>query len=162
MNVSLLIVLVLLAASAADELKPRCGDDCWCIFYGEANECPDGTGISDTFPESFSVYDTFQLMNPDASYLHLWTSDGEECYPFANTLGPLNGYPKSNLPQCAIPPQTFDTVCAYKFEDGTDCSGRNYEILTYDSEQLAQDDGAIVTHSGGMYKLEDPNMAPIY
>jgi hypothetical protein len=153
MNLSFLILLlVLVDAIAANELKPRCGDDCWCIYYGEANECPEGTGISNEFPESFSVYATWNLTNSEAPYLHLRADDGSECFPFRNTLGNnLPNYPKSNLPQCVIPMQTYDSVCAYKFEDGTDCSGRNYEILTYDSSQSAQEDGAIVTHSGGKY-----------
>lgn len=146
----LLMVLLLVAVATAEELvlRPRCGD-CWCITYGEANECPDGTGISDTFPESFAIYDTFELLNADAPYLYLRTLEGEDCYPFANTLGTLNGYPRSSLPQCAIPPQTFDTVCAYKFENDVECSGRGYEVLTYDSASAAEADGAIVTHSGG-------------
>lgn len=146
---SFLVAIAVIGVSLADTLKPRCGD-CWCIPYGEFNECPNSTGISDTFPESFSVYDTFELVNANASYLQLRTPEGNECYPFADTLGELNGYPKSSLPQCAIPEQTFDTVCAYKFENGVECSGRKYEILTYDSAQAAQEDGAVVTHTGGM------------
>lgn len=150
---SLAILGVLVAGTwhvRANELKPRCGD-CWCIYYGEFNECPNGTGISDTFPESYSIYKSFELMNPEAPYLSLRTPEGEECSPFAYTLGPLNGYPQSYYPQCTIPQQTFDTVCAYKFENGTQCLGRKYEILTYDSAQAAQDDGAIVTHRGGTF-----------
>ncbi len=131
-------------------LKPRCGD-CWCISHGEFNECPDGSGISDTFPSSFSIYDTFELINPDAPYLQLRTAEGQECYPFADTLGELNGYPKSSLPQCAIPEQSLTTVCAYKFENEVDCSGRKYEVLTYDSAEAAQGDGAVVTHRGGTF-----------
>lgn len=164
----LILVLILTTATRlcwGDSLKPRCGD-CWCITYGEeldtgsgSNEsCPDATGISDTFPERLAVYDTFELINPDAPYLQLRTSEGGECYPFADTLGEVEGYAKSILPQCAIPglftnqtsslPLSETMVCAYKFEQGVECSGRKYEILNYDSAQTAENDGAVVTHTG--------------
>lgn len=148
----LVLVLTTVTLCCGEFQKPRCGD-CWCIWYGEEDTCPDSTGISDTFPESYAVYDTLELMNPTASYLQLRTADGEECYPFANTLGQVEGYAKSTLPQCAIPgvndTSTPDAaVCAYKFEQGVECSGRNYEILNYESTQAAEEDGAVVTHTG--------------
>lgn len=151
--VVLVLVLTTVTLCCGEFQKPRCGD-CWCIWYGEEDTCPDSTGISDTFPESYAVYDTLELMNPTASYLQLRTADGEECYPFANTLVQVEGYAKSTLPQCAIPgvndTSTPDAaVCAYKFEQGVECSGRNYEILNYESTQAAEEDGAVVTHTGG-------------
>jgi len=147
-SVGWLIATTFTTFSAADALKNRCGD-CWCIYHGEYNECPNSTGISDTFPNSFSIYDTFHLMNPNAPYLSLRTPGGEPCSPFANTLGRLNGYPQSTFPQCDISEQTNQTVCAYKYKNGTQCRGRDYEILTYDNARAAQEDGAIVTHQGG-------------
>ena len=158
------MVLVLISTATlcrGEDLKPRCGD-CWCIWYDDGlDSCPNSTGISDTFPATLAVYDTLELKNPDASYLRLRTPDGQECYPFANTLGEVDGYARSTLPQCAIPGFTVngnettavasmtEAVCAYKFQQDVECKGRQYEILTYNSTQEAEDDGAVVTHTGG-------------
>jgi hypothetical protein len=90
-------------------------------------------------------YSTFQQTNE----ILLLTPDGEECYPFANTLGAVDKYPTSNLPQCAIPEMTEDTVCAYLYEDDSTCANRKYQALTYDSETAAEAAGAVVTHQGG-------------
>ena len=141
---------LILSAKASGDLKPRCGD-CWCIYYNETNQCPaNETGIADTFPASqFQVFSTFNLTNPDAQYLTLQTTDGQECYPFADTLGKLSSYPKSSLPKCAVPTSTSETVCAYLYEAGTQCQGRNYQILNYDSAAAAEAAGAVVTHKGG-------------
>ena len=143
-------LLLLLVSLASAELQPRCGD-CWCINGDDA--CPtDTTGIADVFPaEDFQVFSTFTLTNPDAPYLKLQAADGGECYPFADTLGPINDYPKSNLPPCVIPTSTDSTVCAYLYEEGNECQGRNYQIITYDSSAEAEAAGAVVTHSGGAY-----------
>ena len=132
-------------------LQPRCGD-CWCIYDGELSECPtEQSGIADTFPASqFQIYESFQLTNPEAPYLRLLTADGEECYPFADTLGPLENYPKSNLPQCAYPESTNETVCAFLFEaGGTECQSRKYQLVTYDTAAQAEAEGAVVTHQQG-------------
>lgn len=144
------ILFLGIAQAALSQLKPRCGD-CWCIFDGESDECPSNqTGIADTFPAAeYQIYETFTLTNPAASYLQLRTADRGECYPFADTLGPLEGYPKSNLPMCAIPESTSDTVCAYLYEEETGCANRNYQVLTYDSAAEAEAAGAAVTHMGG-------------
>jgi hypothetical protein len=143
------VLVLLVSPSSVAELEPRCGD-CWCIFDGELDDCPsDTTGIADSFPSQFELYTTFEITNADADYLQLQTDDGEECYPFASTLGPVAGYPNSNLPQCAIPESSDSTVCAYLFEPDTPCEGRKYEILTYESVAAAEAAGAVVTHTGG-------------
>lgn len=146
----LTLLLVVSSTTTDAELQPRCGD-CWCIYNGESDQCPtDQTGIADIFPaETFQIYQTFNLVNADASYLKLQTADGEECYPFADTLGPLANYPKSNLPLCAMPESTNETVCAFLYEEGMACQGRNYQVLTYDSAAEAEATGAVVTHQGG-------------
>jgi hypothetical protein len=141
-------------------LIPRCGD-CWCTFHGddELDECPsDTTGIADSFSGALSIYATFEQTN---DILKLKTPDGQEdCYPFANTLGPVEDYPESNLPQCDIPESTDTTVCAYLYEEDDsltvavveeECRGRKYQVLTYDSVEAAEAAGAAVTHKGGTF-----------
>jgi hypothetical protein len=139
-------VLLLSLSMTSAQLMNRCGD-CWSIFTGELDSCPTDTeGIADTFDDSFDVYGTFQLTSsPD--FLKLQDPNGDPCYPFKETLGPLDRYPESNLPQCVVPPA--EGVCAYKYEEQQSCSGRNYEIITYDSREASIADGAAVTHNGG-------------
>jgi hypothetical protein len=96
------------------------------------------------------VYSTFQQTNK----ILLLTTDGEECYPFANTLGVVDRYPESSLPQCTIAEWTEDTVCAYLYEGDNTCANRKYQALTYDSDAAAEAAGAVVTHQGGRYVNE--------
>jgi hypothetical protein len=142
------VLLLSLVLANAQLLTDRCGD-CWCIFTGELDTCPttDTDGIADTFNDAdFDLYGTFQLTNsPD--FLKLQDPNGDPCYPFKDTLGPLDRYPESLLPQCVLPPA--GGVCAYKYEQEQQCSGRNYEIITYDSREASIADGAAVTHNGG-------------
>ncbi len=98
---------IFVSSSCADAaLQPRCGD-CWCSFVADGlDTCPTPPeGIADSFPPSFaSFYQSFQLPNPNADLLTLRTADGTtDCYPFATTLGVLNRYPASSLPQCVLP-----------------------------------------------------------
>ena len=154
-----------MVVAAATDLKPRCGD-CWCIVDqenvavngtdgggGEVGECPTNQqGITDTFPpDIYQLYETFELTNPDAPYLTLQSSDGGDCFPFADTFGPMEDYQGSSLPQCVLPEGTETTVCAYLYEesdDPTQCLNRKYQVLNYDSAGAAQGAGAVVTHVG--------------
>jgi hypothetical protein len=114
-------------------------------------ECPtDQTGILDTFPpDPYQLYESFQLTNSDAPYLTLQSADGGDCYPFADTLAPMDGYPGSSLPQCVLPENTANsTVCAFLYEPDTECQNRKYQVLTYDSPEAAELAGAVVTHVG--------------
>ena len=143
------LLLALAQIAVIKSLPARCGS-CWCIYEGESATCPSPPdGIVDSFDDNaMKFYSTFQLTNsPD--FLKLQTSTGQPCYPFANTVGPLSRYPNSNLPQCAEPVSTNETVCAYLYENNTSCSGRKYQIVTYASATAAQAAGAIVTHKGG-------------
>jgi hypothetical protein len=143
------LVLLLSLGVAQSELMDRCGD-CWCIYDGESDACPtDTTGIVDSFDNSNVILGTFQLTN-DPDFLKLQTADGLNCYPFADSVGAIDRYPKSNDPQCAKPASTDETVCAYLYDsEVTTCSGRSYQVLTYDSEAAAVEAGAVVTHQGG-------------
>jgi len=160
-----------IATVLADSLQPRCGD-CWCIVDQsedgtEVGQCPtDQEGILDTFPSNiYQVYETFQLTNPDATYLTLQSEDGGYCYPFADTLEPIEGYPGSFLPQCVLPVTINSTetaegstaVCAFLYEPETECQNRKYQILNYDSAESAEKAGAIVTHSGHCGVCSDAN-----
>lgn len=146
MNGSTASFLLLSLALASAQLTNRCGD-CWSIFTGELDTCPTDTdGIADTFDDYFDLYGTFQLTSsPD--FLKLQDPNGDPCSPFRETLGPLDRYPESNRPQCVKPPA--EGVCAYKYEEQQLCSGRNYQIITYDSREASIADGAAVTHNGG-------------
>lgn len=163
-GVVVVLLLILLSSSSVGtilaqetttdggSLKPRCGD-CWCIFDEENLEvCPeDQDGITDTFPaQDFQIYQTFNLTNPDAPYLSLQDADGGECWPFADTLDAIEGYPKSSLPQCVLPEAAMseEAVCAFLFEPGSECQSRNYQVLTYESTSAAEAAGAVVTHMG--------------
>ena len=147
---------IFVSSSCADAaLQPRCGD-CWCSFVAEGlDTCPTPPeGIADSFPPSFaSFYQSFQLLNPNADLLTHRTADGTtDCYPFATTLGVLNRYPASSLPQCVFPESTPETVCGYVFNnDNGLCGGRSYQIITLENAQvaIADDTVVVVTHSGG-------------
>jgi hypothetical protein len=148
------LLLLSLLGVAQSELKDQCGD-CWCIYDGELAACPaDPTGIVDSFDDSNVILRTFELTN-DPDFLKLQTADGQECYPFADSVGPINRYPKSNLPQCAMPVSTDETVCAYLYGAEETCSGRSYQVLTYDSAAAAAavEAGAVVTHKDGEFLI---------
>jgi hypothetical protein len=147
-----LVVLLSLVGVAQSELTNQCGD-CWCIYDGESDACPtDTTGIVDSFDDSNVILATFELTNnPD--FLKLQTADGQDCYPFADSVGPIDRYPKSNDPQCAMPVSTDETVCAYLYGLEETCSGRSYQVLTYDSAAAAVEAGAVVTHKEGAFLI---------
>ena len=148
--VAVLVAILLTDSSNGQDLMGRCGD-CWCIYDGEEASCPtDTTGVVESFNGDSSFYNTFQLTNPDASFLKLETADGEECYPFSGSVDPITNYDLSNLPQCAKPTTTDDGVCAYLYEaNTTTCNERNYEIVTFPSETAAMEAGAAIQHKGG-------------
>lgn len=139
-------------------LMPRCGD-CFCVPEGgvEVGTCPhtDTTGIVDSLdPTEYCYLDTFVLTNPESDVLQLQTADGDaDCYPFTTSMGVLNRAPQTQLPPCVVPTPTTDTqVCAYKFateDEDITCVGRDYQVLTYDTQEEAVADGAVVTHTGG-------------
>lgn len=148
---SLSFFSLVLTAQAA--LKARCGD-CWCA-PGTGGTCPtDETGIVDGFDLTVeSVLSTFVLTN-SPSFLELQAADGSPCYPFINSVGPLDNIPQTQLPACEAPTSTDTSVCAFKYNpDDTTCANREYEVLTYDSEDAAVADGAAVTHTGGKFEI---------
>lgn len=151
MQSSLSIVILLLSslvATSSAALVDRCGD-CWC---GTDGTCPtDESGIYDEFDTAtLDLMETFVMTNsPD--FLLLQSADGGDCYPFADTLG-AQSYSESTTPQCTFTEELDTSVCALKYEMNiTECSGRSYEIMTYDTEELATADGAVVTHTGGKF-----------
>jgi hypothetical protein len=161
MTVPVAAVLLLLAVipTGTHGLNGRCGD-CWCITGSEdPSSCPtDTTGVTDSFvSDEGANYLSHVLTNPDADFLQLQTSDGvKPCFPFSDALGgiPITDYPLSSEPQCSVPSATDNgnaTVCAYLYEDATatSCLGRNYEVVTYPTEEDAFDAGAAVVHRGG-------------
>lgn len=141
--------LILLASSPAlAALKDRCGD-CWCVPVDEGS-CPtDESGIVDSFDTSSQcVLSTFELTDRP-SFLELQSSDGQACYPYTESLGVLPNSPQTELPPCVVPVSTNSSVCAYKYNpSNTTCAGRQYQVLTYDSEEEATADSAVVTHTG--------------
>jgi hypothetical protein len=143
------VSLLFLASQVNGALQARCGD-CWCA-PGEGGTCPtDESGIVDSFDTSTQcVLSTFVLTNKP-SFLELQSTDGQACYPFTESLGVLTNSPQTELPACVVPTATNTSVCAFKYNpDNTTCSGRQYEVLTYDSEEEATADSAVVTHTGG-------------
>jgi hypothetical protein len=149
------MLLALAALPAAHgQLMDRCGD-CWCA-PGEGGTCPaDETGIVDDFDNDLvCVLSTFVMTNsPD--FLELQSASGEDCYPFTESTGVLNNAPQTQLPPCVVPSgssATATSACAYRYNPAdTTCKGREYEVMTYDSEAAAVTDGATVTHSGGKF-----------
>jgi hypothetical protein len=146
---SLLAFLSLASLTAHGELMDRCGD-CWCIHDGSG--CPtDTTGIVDSFSNDDVIMRTFQLTNEIPK---LETADGQDCFPYVDSVGPIDRYPKSNDPQCAKPAYTDETVCAYLYEEDTEiCLGRNYQAITYDSEAAAEAAGTVITHKSGEFDV---------
>lgn len=124
----------------------------------ESNQvCPDyGEGIYDEFSQD--MIDTFAsfTLAYSSSFLLLEDDNGSsECYPFAESVGPLEGYAESSYPQCVRPETTETSVCAIEYTTLADspesCPDRRYALATYPSQQEAEAAGAIVTHGGGMY-----------
>jgi hypothetical protein len=119
-----------------------------CRDYGE--------GIYDEFSQD--MIDTFAsfTLAYSSSFLILEDDNGSsECYPFAESVGPLEGYAESAYPQCVRPETTETSVCAIEYTTLADspesCPDRRYALATYPSQQEAEAAGAIVTHGGGMY-----------
>ena len=85
----------------------------------------------------------------------------QPCDPYA---GILEGTTRADNPHLGFPPcypqgsqwpyssREEDMVCAYKFVDPVSdvesCKGRKYDLVSYDSEEEANADGALVTHGG--------------
>jgi hypothetical protein len=127
----------------------RCGD-CWCITdASDGNTCPtDTVGISDTFSQNDELYSTFQLAN-DPDFLKLQSANGGSCYPFAETMGPIDNYPESNAEQCVFPDEDDGMVCAYVYEpSATSCEGRKYRIQNFPSTNDAMMSNAAILHEG--------------
>jgi hypothetical protein len=146
-----LLLLCLGGLSIAQDFIPRCGD-CWCIT--ETNEdCPDyGEGIYDDFSDTMiETFDSFTLISDP---ILLQTEDGNaNCYPFAEAVGPIDGYPESNNPQCERPvDNSGESVCTIQYTTAADsaesCLGRRYALFTYPSQEEADSLGAITTHRG--------------
>ena len=84
----------------------------------------------------------------------LAAEDGSDCYPFADSVGPLENYPESNNAQCVRPEtNSTDSVCAIQYTTAANsadsCLGRRYALATYPSQEEAESTGAVVTHGGG-------------
>lgn len=155
MFISRFMLLLSLARSANAQLKDRCGD-CWCA-PGVGNSCPtDETGIVDSFDVSKQIVLSSFVLTNDPSFLELQASDGSPCYPFTDTVGTVMNAPQTELPPCVLPEENETSVCAYKYNpEDTTCVGREYEVLTYESEEDALFDGAVVTHTGGKQTSTD-------
>lgn len=83
-------------------------------------------------------------------------SGSEDCYPFADAVGELEGYPESEFSQCLRPESTSSSVCAIEYttaaESAESCPDRRYALVaTYPSQEEAESAGAVVTHGGGVY-----------
>jgi len=161
---STILVAAFTTVKAERTFIPKCGD-CWCA-YGEGNTCPE-------FREGLNDFDSIDPKVPDA-YLSFKlvsepftakSQDGGECFPFKDATEPLDVYPESYLPQCVLPtPNTDEAVCAFKFKtavakDATpeSCADREYEAITYESEESAEDDCAIITHKGACGSCSSAN-----
>ncbi len=146
------VLLFLFFPQLQGALKARCGD-CWCA-PNEGTTCPtDETGIVDSFNVSTECVLSSFVMTNNPSFLELQTADGKACYPFSGSLGAIDNIPQTQLPACDLPASTNTSVCAYKYSpEDTTCVGRQYEVLTYDSEAEAIADSAVVTHTGGAWK----------
>jgi hypothetical protein len=110
-----------------------------------------GEGIADdTLPyDTVQTYASFVLVSDPTT---LAAADGStDCYPFADSIGPLDNYPESNYPPCEKPNST-DGVCAIEYTAAADvnatCDNRLYGLNSYPSAEEADSAGAVVTHSG--------------
>lgn len=56
-----------------------------------------------------------------------------------------------SYPMCQLSPAQSGNVCAYKFvgPKGEICTGREYELLSYEDDAAAEADGAVVMHRNG-------------
>jgi len=144
------LLAVVAPASAAEFMNfPRCGD-CWCITDpADGNTCPTNTvGITDSFSTTDLLYSTFELAN-DPPFLKLQSASGGDCYPFADTVGPLSAYPESEPEQCVSPEEGAETVCAYVYDDSsTTCEGRKYRIQNFPGTEEAMFSNAAILHEG--------------
>ena len=112
-----------------------------CPSYGEG--IADGTLPDDTIEK----YASFVLVSDPIT---LAAEDGStDCYPFADSVDPIDNYPESNYPQCEKPNST-DGVCAIQYTAAADatCANRRYGLNSYPSAEEAESAGAVVTHGG--------------
>lgn len=116
-------------------------------------QCPEFVeGFADSYNQE--IHESYALFNLLSDPIILQSATGNRnCYPFADTVDPQEDYPLSNNPPCVIPESGAEAVCAFKFptevQSSTECCGRDYELVTYDSIQDMEADGAMLTHSGG-------------
>jgi hypothetical protein len=138
----ILFISLLTTVAAFD---PRCGD-CWCVpsDFATDNTCPAFVGVYQEFPDSYpTLYESFQLT---AGAMTLPT----DCFPFADSVGPIANYAESNNPRCTLNNYNESTVCAYLYDETeSTCQGRSYQLVTYDTKADAEAAGAAMVHSSG-------------
>lgn len=144
-----IISAVLLLPVIASTFEPRCGD-CWCVPGNDGTDpCPAFEGVYQSFDESWpDIYSSFVLTS---SPLELVAQDGTSstCFPFTGAVDEVVKYPESTAPACKKFGGSTTSVCAYKSQDLTSCRGREYELVTFDTLDEAQEaDGVKVIHSG--------------
>jgi hypothetical protein len=86
--------------------------------------------------------------------IHLEAQGGGECSPFFDIAADdfPDTFPEGKAPQCVMVPEQTGNVCAYKYPaegDGGSCRGRDYEMISYESEEAAEADGAHLIHRNG-------------
>eukprot|EP00521_Asterionellopsis_glacialis_P007684 CAMPEP_0195288104 /NCGR_PEP_ID=MMETSP0707-20130614/4903_1 /TAXON_ID=33640 /ORGANISM="Asterionellopsis glacialis, Strain CCMP134" /LENGTH=372 /DNA_ID=CAMNT_0040347929 /DNA_START=75 /DNA_END=1193 /DNA_ORIENTATION=- len=154
-----LVVVGLSFTTVASERTfiPQC-DGCWCTA-GEGNSCPEFVeGIDDWVSVRAGVSEVYASFKLVGESFVAKSENGGDCYPYKQSgIEPKDEYPESSLPQCKLPtPDTDETVCAFKFKtpvpQGTtkpqSCTGREYEVITYESAAMAEEECAVVTHKG--------------
>lgn len=152
MKILLLLSLLFfssLVLTDATTFEPRCGD-CWCV-PGDGESCPDfEPGIWQSFRSFWPLrYTSFQLTSTP---LTLQAEDGSDsCYPFAGSVDSTTvNYPEAQVSPCVLPNSTASTttVCAYLSDTSESCTGREYALQDYESEDAAASAGATMIHSG--------------
>jgi len=162
--IALLVIITITVVRAQEEggYVGLCGD-CWCTLQGDET-CPELNNQYTYYPNpDWRVLETFNLVSP---VITLEAADGsKECSPFRDLLGDdqmPESFDEGQFPQCVKNPLQTGNFCGYKFpapeEEGETpaCSGRDYEMMSYETLEELEADGAQLIHSGGTCSIIHP------
>lgn len=143
--------------------------DCWCVpDEGPDGHCPEPNNIELYYtPKDMKKYQSHQLILTEFQDLPHLYPEGED--PQKVHAGPTcTPYPQLSekvwLPPCEVPNAGQNDVCAYIYDEPDKNWGwnRNYGMKTYPSYEVAENDGAVVTHLGACGVCSNANDLAVY
>jgi hypothetical protein len=139
------------AKGGPDEQKkdfPRCSN-CYCIpgLSGDCPSPPDPPLPPNALPINKELVQRLKLQIPSNHYIL-------NCNPYRDDN--CVTHPPQNLTHLGE-----RAVCGIAYDSTNNCF--TYDMITYDSQQSALNDGAVITHLGGAYVQDfHARLAPFY